>query len=179
MDDYISGLRENKVKSVISPAWEFKLGDNHHHFQMDFMGFLVIQMVSLVAGHGNMVIPFTWHDTEQLGMEVGAKNPGCVIEELPDHDEDNNWPTIHGRKVCQQYWFTNHTYIMGEPTLPEDMIGPGGHETYPWYSPGTAPVFSPCGTYGGNPVGCNPSREEKYGDCCQGNSLDKIKGKAF
>ena len=57
MDDYISGLRENKVKSVISPAWEFKLGDNHHHFQMDFMGFLVIQMVSLVAGHGNMVIP--------------------------------------------------------------------------------------------------------------------------
>ena len=94
------------------------------------------------------------------------KNVGCVKEELPDHDEEDDWPTIHGRNVCQNEWFTNHTYIPGEATIPEDMLGPGGHGKNPWYAPGTAPVHSPCGTYGGNPHGCQPDREEKYGDCC-------------
>merc|ERR1711962_46795 len=37
---------------------------------------LMVQAVSLVRGHGNMVIPFTWHDKEMLGME--KKNVGCV-----------------------------------------------------------------------------------------------------
>merc|ERR1711962_1096330 len=107
---------------------------------------LMVQAVSLVRGHGNMVIPFTWHDKEMLGME--KKNVGCVKEELPDHDEEDDWPTIHGRNVCQNEWFTNHTYIPGEATIPEDMLGPGGHGRNPWYAPGTAPVYSPCGTYG-------------------------------
>merc|ERR1712121_102140 len=125
---------------------------------------LMVQAVSLVWSHGNMVIPFTWHDKELVGME--RKNVGCVKEELPDHDEEDDWPTIHGRNVCQNEWFTNHTYIPGEATIPEDMLGPGGHGKNPWYAPGTAPVHSPCGTYGGNPRGCQPDREEKYGDCC-------------
>ena len=125
---------------------------------------LMVQAVSLVWSHGNMVMPFTWHDKELVGME--RKNVGCVKEELPDHDEEDDWPTIHGRNVCQNEWFTNHTYIPGEATIPEDMLGPGGHGKNPWYAPGTAPVHSPCGTYGGNPHGCQPDREEKYGDCC-------------
>merc|ERR1712215_38667 len=127
---------------------------------------LLIQWLSLVTGHGNMVVPFTWHDTEQLGMGVG-RNVGCVKEELPDQDENYDWPTIHGRNVCQDEWFTNHTHIPGEPTIPEDMLGPGNHQRNPWFAPGTAPIFSPCGTYGGNPNGCTrQDREEKYGDCC-------------
>ena len=60
---------------------------------------MLTYVVSLVSGHGNMMIPYTWHDTELVGMEV--KNVGCVKEELPDHDEDYDWPTIHGRNVCQ------------------------------------------------------------------------------
>jgi len=126
---------------------------------------LVLHATTLVSGHGNMVLPLTWHDKEMMGMEPGKRNPGCVVESLPDQDDDYDWPTIHGRTVCQQAWFTNYTFIPGEVTIPEDMLGPGGHKNFPWYSPGTAPIFSPCGTYGGNPLGVNYNREEKYGDC--------------
>jgi len=130
------------------------------------LALVLTQVVSLVSSHGNMVVPLTWHDTEQMGLQIGKKDPGCVKEDLPDHDDSDDWPTIHGRTVCQNEWFTNHTYIPGEATIPEDMLGEGGHGKNPWFAPGTAPVYSPCGTYGGNPFGCQPDREEKYGDCC-------------
>ena len=48
----------------------------------------------------------------------------------------------------------------------------------PWFSPGTAPIFSPCGTFGGNPLGCrNGDPTERYGDCCGGRG--KCGGCAF
>merc|ERR550519_988674 len=37
----------------------------------------------------------------------------------------------------------------------------------PWYSPGSAPVYSPCGVAGGNPIGCpEGSKNQKFGDEC-------------
>ena len=61
-------------------------------------------------------------------------------------------------------WFTNYTFIEGEPTLPDYMVtfqdihyGPWDIDMYksnPWKHPGSAPVFSPCGILGGNPNGC-------------------------
>ena len=61
-------------------------------------------------------------------------------------------------------WFTNYTFIEGEPTLPDYMrtfddihYGPWDIDLYkrnPWKHPGSAPVFSPCGILGGNPNGC-------------------------
>ena len=61
-------------------------------------------------------------------------------------------------------WFTNYTFIEGEPTLPDYMVtfqdihyGPwdiDAYKTHPWKHPGSAPVFSPCGILGGNPNGC-------------------------
>merc|ERR1711970_834727 len=125
--------------------------------------FLLCEVLPLVSGHGNMVLPYTWHDKERVGL---GGRVGCEIVELPDYQEDYIWPTIHGTHVCQQEWFTNNTFIPGEPTIPEDMLGEGGHDSNPWFAPGTAPVFSPCGTYGGNLHGCRNDRVEKFGDCC-------------
>jgi len=61
-------------------------------------------------------------------------------------------------------WFTNQTFISGEPTLPEELRTYQDMEINgmkfdftkrnPWRHPGSAPVFSPCGVAGGNPDGC-------------------------
>ena len=77
-------------------------------------------------------------------------------------------------------WFTNYTFISGEPTLPEEMrswtdivIG-GFHVDYtktnPWRAPGSAPIYSPCGVAGGNPQGC-PVGEGEIGDNCPGGGF--------
>ena len=34
---------------------------------------------------------------------------------------------------------------------------------------GTAPVFGPCGSMGGMPLGCDNDGEGSFGDCCSGN----------
>ena len=40
----------------------------------------------------------------------------------------------------------------------DDMLGPNGSKPWnkknPWHAPGTADIYSPCGTFGGNPQGC-------------------------
>jgi len=130
---------------------------------------LLAGLTHMVHGHGQMVIPFTWHDTERVGMDhVGV---GCHIPELPPSNSD--WPNIHGRKLCQVEWFANNTWIPGRPTIPDWMIreDDAGHgqnhvPNKPWYSPGSAPIFSPCGTQGGNPYGCRDDPSEQFGDCC-------------
>merc|ERR1712236_54359 len=124
---------------------------------------LLCDVLSLVSSHGNMVLRYTWHDKDRVGL---GGRVGCEIVELPDYQEDYTWPTIHGTHVCVSKWFTNNTFIPGEPTIPENMLGEGGHDSNPWFAPGTAPVFSPCGTYGGNLHGCRNDRVEKFGDCC-------------
>ena len=40
----------------------------------------------------------------------------------------------------------------------DEMLGPNGSKPWnrknPWHAPGTADIYSPCGTFGGNPQGC-------------------------
>ena len=75
--------------------------------------------------------------------------------------------------------FSNKVKIPGEPTIPEDMaqndikcVGQAGAKNdHPWNAPGTAPVFGPCGTLGGNPFGCHGNKTGHFGDCC-GNNCD-------
>ena len=81
------------------------------------------------------------------------------------------------------YWFNNFTFIPGEPTLDPSMISipqlwsnsslanqVGVHaysKRNPWFSPGSAPHYSPCGVAGGNPTGCpKGSKDQKIGDEC-------------
>ena len=84
-------------------------------------------------------------------------------------------------------WFTNHTFIPGEPTIPDDMYDATSAARLrklkqmktPWNSPGTAPTFGEgCGASGGNPYGCQcpqgsgpvngcyGNEERPYGSCC-------------
>ena len=91
---------------------------------------------------------------------------GCDYLELNDHDDNSSWPSLNGHLLCQNRWLTNHTFINGQVSIPDNMIGEGGEVDYPWFAPGTASVFSPCGTFGGNPFGCREDEKEQYGDCC-------------
>ena len=67
--------------------------------------------------------------------------------------------------------------IPGNATLPEEMSQPevacvgqsGAKEDHPWRAPGTAPVFGPCGSMGGMPLGCDSDGEGSFGDCCSNN----------
>merc|ERR1712055_503451 len=67
-----------------------------------------------------------------------------------------------------QTWFANYTFIPGEKTLdpsvrsyPQlDKYGNKAMDKNPWMSPGSAPVFSPCGALGGNPEGLVGTSEE-------------------
>ena len=83
-------------------------------------------------------------------------------------------------------WFTNHTFIPGEPTIPDDMYDANSaaaieykkRQKHPWSSPGTAPTFGEgCGANGGNPNGCGCKEagpvnfcygndDRPYGSCC-------------
>jgi len=134
------------------------------------MMFLSLSMVPLlqVSGHGNMVYPPVWMDR---GDPIG-----CGVLDLPHtQEEDEN----NGKKPdCLYFWYSNDVRIPGEPTIPEDVsqdwfecfIDHPRRSHNPWNAPGTAPIFSPCGSMGGNPLGCNRnSTGQQFGDCCSGN----------
>ena len=127
--------------------------------------FLLI-LPTTVLGHGNMVIPKSWFDTK--GLIGWANGTNCQA------GENLNIPGAKSPQACM--WFTNNTYIPGLETLPREMktfhdgIFPGPVVPYPdiyarnpWRSPGAAPIFSPCGVAGGNPLGCPEGAPP--GDC--------------
>ena len=97
-------------------------------------------ILQLADGHGAMVKPYTWSD------------PGPV-------DIGKN---------C--YWYTNYTEIPGERTLDASMrthpqleeYGDKENDMHPWMAPGSAPVHSPCGALGGNPLGPVGSSEDIF-----------------
>merc|ERR1711962_886390 len=82
------------------------------------------------------------------------------------HGLTTEYEAFNGKKPdCLKMWFSNNVVIPGPATLPENMTQPevtcigqvGHHDTakeFPWNAPGRAPLFSPCGTLGGNPEGC-------------------------
>ena len=76
--------------------------------------------------------------------------------------------------------YSNGVRIPGEATLPAALSQPevtcmgqaGAHDderVFPWWSPGSAPVFGSCGTMGGWPAGCHGDYSGHFGDCCSGN----------
>ena len=149
---------------------------------------ILLQVFALVHGHGNMVKPLAWWDEEQDGWfydEDGKDaNLGCCTLSLP---QDTVFTNQTGKcPDCMKMWFTPQTEITGEVTLPWDMSQPEvlciGQEAdndpdemakKPWSAPGTAFIYSPCGTLGGAPNGCNDDGEGEFGECC-GDSCGKF-----
>ena len=96
-------------------------------------------------------------------------------------------------------WFTNRTFIPGEPTIADDMYDAPSSAALqriklsktPWNSPGTAPTFGEgCGASGGNPNGCQCDQEgpvnfcygndeRPYGSCCAQVCLSSLQFSIF
>jgi len=136
-----------------------------------------------VSGHGNLVFPLAWWDKHEDGWrwdEYGGDNHlGCGVLDLPD---DTEFSIEKGKEPdCMDYWFSNDVKIPGKATIPDEFaqnditcIHQAGHhhdqdKKFPWNSPGTAPVFGPCGSMGGMPDGCDNDGEGHFGNCCSSN----------
>lgn len=111
-----------------------------------------------------MVLPYTWPDTEQVGWwdanDVTTGGIGCGSI----HHGEVDAAFLFG---CLAQWFTNETCTPGSAR--GDILECLDPSTKPWSAPGTAPIFSPCGCGGGNPMGCRADRgdfSEKFGGCC-------------
>lgn len=117
--------------------------------------------VPLVIGHGNMVLPYTWFDA---GGHIG-QFPGGQCWAGAD------LPGLEG-KGAACLWYNNWTVIPGEATLDPQLRTYRDENNYfeknPWRSPGSAPVFSPCGVGGGNPLGCPEGESYSPGQYCPG-----------
>jgi len=107
---------------------------------------IFLALLQLVQSHGGMVHPPIWFDA---GGQVGMKS----------------------YQQCQTgncMWFTNYTFNTNSGNAPIGEFSPLRtyyHMSYeslkynPWFSPGSAPIFSPCGINGGNPNGCNGGKD--------------------
>merc|ERR1712018_297073 len=121
-----------------------------------------------VSGHANMVWPPVWQD---IGGQLG-RTPYSNMFIGGEYFFDND---IEKSGVVTM-WYTNYTFIEGEPTLEPYLrtfanIEPGLEsyvERNPWMAPGSAPVFSGCGVAGGNPLGCPEGTPERPGQDCGG-----------
>ena len=105
-----------------------------------------------------MVYPPVFQDFQNIGLNLGRayKRHGGFI------GCGRNDPSNGVDVSCVLQWYSNFTRVpAGQAmTLPENMRAfnirqvdrrPGLN---PWYAPGTAHVFTPCGAAGGNPEGC-------------------------
>ena len=106
-----------------------------------------------------MIRPRSWMNPEG----TDGNHIGCgILKEFPSNTE---FEQSSGKKPdCHKFWYSNNVRIPGQPTLPEEVsqpevecIGQAGHHDddheFPWWSPGTAPIFGSCGTAGGIPTG--------------------------
>lgn len=133
------------------------------YFGLVAIGLLGSLIPQTAEGHGSMVKPYSWIDTGgNIGMESFMScNAGFDVPVAPDF-----------RMGAACLWFNNFTLIPGEPTLDPAMLTHpqfvqwGMMEKNPWMSPGSAPLFSPCGVAGGNPNGCPPGSSQEFGEYC-------------
>ena len=136
-------------------------------------GLLLVQAASLCRGHGNMFHPPIWQDRGGYTTHIG-----CGVLDLP---KDTEFSEVRGKDPdCLVWWYSNNVVIPGHATIPGDMaqdevtcLHQAGHyddkKEFPWNAPGTAPTFGPCGTMGGNPLGCDGDSTGEFGDCCSHN----------
>ena len=132
-------------------------------------------LLPLVSGHGNMFHPPVWQDRTPSDH---WHHQGCGVLHLP---EDNEFTQTTGKQPdCLAYWYSNGVKIPGEATIPDEISQSevtctgqqGAHDDdhkNPWHAPGTAPVFGPCGSLGGWPLGCDGDGSGTFGDCCSHN----------
>jgi len=156
-----------------------------------------LAIFSQVSGHGNMFYPPPWHDVGSASLDdpdFGPNSDTNVLSNLKRGYRGIGYPQpetmCRGRqpkcsaariKGGPNDWFTNYTFISGEPTLPWNMydtwssnkkVAEIKRKGYPWTSPGSAPTYGEgCGANGGNPHGCQDSRHSSvdlrpYGSCC-------------
>lgn len=131
------------------------------------------------SAHYAMIKPPSWIDPDgthytNWDPEFGWRAAGCTGEPPAEGEEDN--------VGCISQWFSNYTQIPGERTLPERAVSYiatctakdplakltcAEQQKNPWMAPGTAPVWTPCGTDGGNPKGCPAGNPRKDG-CAPG-----------
>jgi len=128
--------------------------------------FLVLLLPSLVLGHGNMVWPPVWWDVRgEVGLGEGQH---CSAGHQYIFYDDP------GKAGVNCMWYTNFTHIVGESTLdPSLWTFPNIEEGYkpyiahnPWRAPGSAPIYTPCGAAGGNPLGCPEGAPPGPGQDC-------------
>ena len=107
--------------------------------------------------HTSLLLPHSWHDP---GGALGLADPkqSCNQDVILRLDYIPVTESPSGN--C--FWMTYNTVIPGERTLAPSMRtfpqletnDDPSYDKHPWLAPGTAPVYSPCGAYYGNPYGC-------------------------
>jgi len=138
-----------------------------------YLYFLFLFLIPSIMGHGNMIYPRPWWYPDGWG----TGKIGCGVLDLP-HTEFED--VLHKKPDCMNFWFSNNVRIPGNASLPDYVsqpevtcIGQAGHNDhdhkFPWWSPGTTPIFGSCGTMGGIPAGCNGDYTGNFGDCCSKN----------
>ena len=128
-----------------------------------------------------MYYPSTWNHLTETFPELGPKQgpPGLHLPIPDDHCNESTGIecSIGGmNEGSATEWWTNHTFINSNPTLPSEFYDQENEKwrryNHPWASPGSAPVWGEgCGANGGNPNGCNYDGEpdpNPYGTCCPG-----------
>lgn len=148
---------------------------------------------------GAIYYPISWLNQVGNGLVLGPSpdsswsfrfiGPDFPQPEVVCQDDEHALCSGCSDKACRNDFFTNYTFIPGEPTLADEMYNCGSDcsesqlenlkgQKNPWSSPGTAPVFGEgCGVNGANPHGCEchedgPSNycygddERPYGSCC-------------
>jgi hypothetical protein len=123
-----------------------------------FIGLLLLTL-SGTSAHGTLQFPFPWQQ-------------GNIISTWRHENVEAAWGSGY------PLWFTNYTHLPDgiKPTINDPKLRtytdeiPGGG-TYdwsarsPWRAPGTAKVYSPCGSEGGNPDGCIQEDGITLGPC--------------
>lgn len=147
----------------------------------------IVASMSLSGAHMNMNWPPTWHDHHGVwkysagicyagckGKNATRPAEGCVCEIYSNYTFIPGEPTIppmsplktytdacanHGPgsvdSCCQPFCQDPKNQMAGQPCEGCDWT-----RKMPWRAPGSAPVWSPCGFDGGNPIGCPPGNPD-------------------